>query len=74
MKPRIVRANEGSTKIASSKMFAGHVLHDQVFVPESPSRLRVSRMTFHFPADGPIGTPMRSAKCSTSYLALGDIN
>jgi hypothetical protein len=71
MKPRIVRANEGSTKIASSKMIAGHVLHDQVFVPESPSRLRVSRMT---PADGPIGTPMRSAKCSTSYLALGDIN
>jgi quercetin dioxygenase-like cupin family protein len=46
MKPRIVRANEGSTKIASSKMIAGHVLHDQVFVPESPSRLRVSRVTF----------------------------
>jgi len=46
MKPRIVRANEGSTKIASSKMFAGHVLHDQVFVPESLSRLRVSRVTF----------------------------
>ena len=46
MKPRIVRANEGTTKIASSKMFVGQVLHDQVFVPEAPSRLRVSRVTF----------------------------
>ena len=46
MKPRIVRANEGTTKTASSEMFVGHVLHDQVFVPEDPSRLRVSRVTF----------------------------
>jgi quercetin dioxygenase-like cupin family protein len=46
MKPRVVRANEGTTKIASSEMFVGHVLHDQVFIPEAPSRLRVSRVTF----------------------------
>ena len=46
MKPRIVRANEGTTKIASSEMFVGQVLHDQVFVPEAPSRMRVSRVTF----------------------------
>ena len=46
MKPRIVRANEGKTKIASPDMFVGQVLHDQVCVPEAPSRLRVSRVTF----------------------------
>jgi len=46
MKPRIVRASEGSTKIAPADKFVGHVLQDQVFVPEDPSRLRVTRVTF----------------------------
>lgn len=46
MKPRIVRANEGQTKIAPADKFVGQVLHDQVFAPEAPSRLRVSRVTF----------------------------
>jgi quercetin dioxygenase-like cupin family protein len=46
MKPRIVRSNVGTTKTAAPEMFVGHVLHDQIFVPEAPSRLRVSRVTF----------------------------
>jgi len=46
MKPRIIRANEGQTKVAPGDKFVGQVLHDQVFVPEDPSRLRVSRVTF----------------------------
>ena len=46
MKSRIVRANEGSTKLAPTDKFVGQVLQDQVFVPEEPSRLRVTRVTF----------------------------
>jgi quercetin dioxygenase-like cupin family protein len=46
MKPRIVRANEGSTKWAPADKFVGQVLMDQVFVPEDPSRLGVYRVTF----------------------------
>ncbi len=46
MKSRIVKANQGTTKLASSDKFVGNVLHDQIFVPEDPSRLRVSRVTF----------------------------
>ncbi|MEQ9329332.1 MAG: cupin domain-containing protein [Rhodospirillales bacterium] len=46
MKPRIVRANEGTTKIAPGHMFIGQVLQDQIFVPEDPSRLRITRVTF----------------------------
>ena len=46
MKPRIVRANESQTKIAPDDMFVGQVLQDQVFVPEDPSRMRVTRVTF----------------------------
>ncbi|MEK9672518.1 MAG: cupin domain-containing protein [Rhodospirillaceae bacterium] len=46
MKPRIVRANESKTKLAPADMFVGQVLQDQVFVPENPSRLRVTRVTF----------------------------
>jgi len=46
MKARIVRANEGTTKIAPADKFVGHVLQDQVFVPEGPSRMRVTRVTF----------------------------
>ncbi len=46
MKSRIVRASEGATKIAPADKFVGQVLQDQVFVPEDPSRLRVTRVTF----------------------------
>ena len=46
MKSRIVRANEGSTRLAPADKFVGQVLQDQVFVPEEPSRLRVTRVTF----------------------------
>ena len=46
MKSRIVRANAGSTKLAPDDKFVGQVLQDQVFVPEDPSRLRVTRVTF----------------------------
>ncbi|NQV99319.1 MAG: cupin domain-containing protein [Rhodospirillales bacterium] len=46
MKPRIVKANQGTTKLATADKFVGKVLHDQIFVPEDPSRLRVSRVTF----------------------------
>ncbi len=46
MKARIVRANEGTTKTAPADRFVGQVLQDQVFVPEDPSRMRVTRVTF----------------------------
>lgn len=46
MKPRIVRASEGETKQAPAEWFVGSVWQDQVFVPEEPSRLRVTRVTF----------------------------
>jgi len=46
MKARIITANERATKVAPGDKFVGLVLHDQVFVPEDPSRLRVSRVTF----------------------------
>ena len=46
MKPRIVRSNDSVTKIAPDDKFVGQVLQDQVFVPEDPSRLRVTRVTF----------------------------
>ena len=46
MKPKVIRANEGTTKIASSASFVGQVFQDQIYTPEAPSRLRVSRVTF----------------------------
>ena len=46
MKPRIAKAQEGKTKIAPADKFIGQVLQDQVFEPEEPSRLRVTRVTF----------------------------
>ncbi len=46
MKPRIVRANESVTKTAPAELFVGQVMQDQVFVPEGPSRLRATRVTF----------------------------
>ena len=46
MKPRIVRAAEGETKQAPADWFVGTVWQDQVFVPEDPSRMRATRVTF----------------------------
>lgn len=46
MKPRIVRANEGATKLAPEDRFVGQVLQDQIFVAEDPSRMRITRVTF----------------------------
>lgn len=46
MKARIVRPGEGATKQAPADWFVGTVWQDQVFVPEDPSRLRVTRVTF----------------------------
>lgn len=46
MKARIVRAGEGATRQAPADWFTGAVWQDQVFVPEEPSRLRVTRVTF----------------------------
>ncbi|GAB4238551.1 MAG: cupin domain-containing protein [Methyloligellaceae bacterium] len=46
MKARIIRANEGVTRHAPGEWFVGSVWQDQVFVPEEPSRLRVTRVTF----------------------------
>ena len=45
MKPRVAKAQEGQTKIAPADKFVGQVLQDQVFEPEDPSRLRVTRVT-----------------------------
>ncbi|MEM8743335.1 MAG: cupin domain-containing protein [Pseudomonadota bacterium] len=46
MKARIVRAGDGETKQAPADWFVGTVWQDQVFVPEEPSRLRATRVTF----------------------------
>ena len=46
MEPRIIRAGDRETKIAPANNFVGQVLHESVFAPEDPSRLRVSRVTF----------------------------
>ncbi|HUS95581.1 MAG TPA: cupin domain-containing protein [Hyphomicrobiaceae bacterium] len=46
MHSRIIPANAGQTKQAPEKWFVGTVWQDQVFVPEDPSRLRVTRVTF----------------------------
>lgn len=46
MEPRIIRADQSKTKTAPSNNFGGQVMHESVFVPEDPSRLRVSRVTF----------------------------
>ncbi|MEQ8506374.1 MAG: cupin domain-containing protein [Rhodospirillales bacterium] len=46
MEPRIIRAGDRETKIAPASNFVGQVLHESVFSEESPSRLRVSRVTF----------------------------
>lgn len=46
MKPRIMRASSRPTNIAGKDSFVGTVLQDQVWVPEGPSRLRATRVTF----------------------------
>ena len=34
MEPKVIRANEGKTKIASSTSFVGQVFQDQIFEPK----------------------------------------
>src|SRR5262245_66538067 len=46
MRSRIVRAGSRPTKKAPSASFTGIVWQDEVFVPEQPSRVRASRVTF----------------------------
>jgi len=46
MKSRVVRAGMGQTKLAPAESFVGTVYQDQVYVPEGPSRMRATRVTF----------------------------
>ena len=46
MRARIVRAGVTPTKKAPAANFTGLVLHEEVFAPEAPSRLRASRVSF----------------------------
>ncbi len=46
MRPRIMRAASRPTTKAEAANFVGAVLSDPVYVPEGPSRLRASRVTF----------------------------
>lgn len=46
MHSRVVRAASGQTKQAPADAFVGLVLQDQVYTPEEPSRMRVTRVTF----------------------------
>ncbi len=46
MRHRIMRAATRPTKLAPAANFGGSVLHEEVFAPEAPSRLRASRVTF----------------------------
>jgi quercetin dioxygenase-like cupin family protein len=46
MRARIMRAATRPTNRAPDKNFSGLVLHEEVFAPEAPSRLRASRVTF----------------------------
>jgi quercetin dioxygenase-like cupin family protein len=46
MRSRIVRAAARPTKKAPAANFTGLVLQDEVFLPEAPSRMRASKVTF----------------------------
>ena len=46
MRSRIVQAVDRPTKQAPGDKFVGVVWQDQIFVPEDPSRLRVTRVSF----------------------------
>lgn len=46
MRPRIIKASARPTKVAAASQFVGTVLNDEIFAPEGPSRLRVSRVSF----------------------------
>jgi quercetin dioxygenase-like cupin family protein len=46
MRARIMRAAATPTKLAPAANFTGVVLHEEVFAPEAPSRLRASRVSF----------------------------
>ena len=46
MRARIMRAAARPTNKAAAANFTGLVLHEEVFAPEAPSRLRASRVSF----------------------------
>jgi len=46
MKLRVFRVNDGITKIAPDDIFVGQVFQDQIFIPENPSRLRMTHIIF----------------------------
>jgi quercetin dioxygenase-like cupin family protein len=46
MRHRIMRAATRPTNKGPASNFGGTVLHEEVFAPEAPSRLRASRVTF----------------------------
>ena len=46
MRARIMRAGARPTNEAPAANFTGLVLHDEVFAPEAPSRLRASHVSF----------------------------
>ena len=46
MRARIMRAATRPTNKAPAANFGGLVLHEEVYAPEAPSRLRASRVTF----------------------------
>ena len=46
MRARIMRAAARPTNKAAASNFTGLVLHEEVFAPEAPSRLRASRVCF----------------------------
>jgi quercetin dioxygenase-like cupin family protein len=46
MRARIVRAAATPSRRAPAANFTGVVLHEEVFAPEAPSRLRASRVSF----------------------------
>jgi quercetin dioxygenase-like cupin family protein len=46
MRARIMRAAERPTTKGPAANFSGVVLHEEVFAPEAPSRLRASRVSF----------------------------
>ena len=71
MRHRIMRAATRPTNKGPASNFGGTVLHEEVFAPEAPSRLRASRVTFA-PGGAPTGTRMqwdRSYTCSPASAA-----
>jgi quercetin dioxygenase-like cupin family protein len=46
MRSKVIRATARPTKKAPATNFTGVVLQDEIFVPEAPSRMRATRVTF----------------------------